>query len=238
MYYTKYTPDDPQFGHKNSDVDYWTQEHHTATRGFPSYRMVNGTDDPNVRDEVEFAINQIEHWQAIIAQNEQDKLLNANAPSKTDNFAYEMWFRGTSADKNNGEAMLMSVRNRSTSRYEQVEGQTCSVTRDTLTTIGFADGKLRLRLDNTQFNFTASADEIYFSFPDASLPQMDGNDFVVTVSNIKDGYGNSSEPVSWKFHADFASVKWNNYVLDRTKRKAWNQPLTWTELLNNARQYV
>jgi hypothetical protein len=71
-------------------------------------------------------------------------------------------------------------------------------------------GSTNMRLDDTQFNFTASADNIYFSFPDASLPLMDGNDFTATVNYIKDEHGNNSETVQWLFHADFASVSWMN----------------------------
>ena len=88
-------------------------------------------------------------------------------------------------------------------------------------------GSTRLRLDDSQFGFTASADEIYFSFPDAVLPQMDGNDFVATVSYIKDEHGNNSEPVQWKFRADFACVKWHELDLfysDVTKK--WDETQT------------
>ena len=69
-------------------------------------------------------------------------------------------------------------------------------------------GSTKLRLDDSEFDFTASDDEIYFTFPESSLPKMDGNDFTVTVSNIRDEHGNVSQPVSWQFHADFASVSW------------------------------
>ncbi len=86
-------------------------------------------------------------------------------------------------------------------------------------------GSTNMRLDDTQFNFTASADEIYFSFPDSSLPLMDGNDFVATVSNIKDGHGNNSEAVQWLFHADFAALSWHNktfhIVKDRDESIEW-----------------
>ena len=69
-------------------------------------------------------------------------------------------------------------------------------------------GSTKMRLDDSQFNFTASADEIYFSFPDSSLPLMDNNDFVANVNYIKDEHGNNSETVQWNFHTDFAAVDW------------------------------
>ena len=69
-------------------------------------------------------------------------------------------------------------------------------------------GSTNMRMDDSQFDFTASSDEIYFSFPDGSLPLMDNNDFTATVSYIKDEHGNNSEPVQWMFHADFAAVSW------------------------------
>ncbi|MBO7109914.1 MAG: LamG domain-containing protein, partial [Prevotella sp.] len=67
-------------------------------------------------------------------------------------------------------------------------------------------GSTKLRMEDTQFNFTVSADQVYFSFPDTSLPLMDGNDFVAKVDFIKDEHGNNSETAEWMFHADFASV--------------------------------
>ena len=73
-------------------------------------------------------------------------------------------------------------------------------------------GSTRLFLDEQQYNFTASSDQIYFSFPDSSLPQMDSNDFVATVKNIKDEHGNKSETVQWMFHTDFAAVKWGEEI--------------------------
>ena len=73
-------------------------------------------------------------------------------------------------------------------------------------------GSAKMRMEDTQFNFTASNDEIYFSFPDSSLPLMDNNDFVVTVNYIKDEHGNNSETVEWMFHANFAAVEWFDKV--------------------------
>ena len=72
-------------------------------------------------------------------------------------------------------------------------------------------GSTNMRLDDSQFDFTASADEIYFTFYDSSLPLMDNNDFVATVNYIKDEHGNNSETVQWKFHADFAALSWSTY---------------------------
>ena len=95
-------------------------------------------------------------------------------------------------------------------------------------------GSTRLRLGDSQYGFTASADQIYFSFPDAVLPQMDGNDFVVTVSNIKDEHGNSSEPVQWKFHADFASLQWIDaglFVTEITKK--WDETASTEAIIHN-----
>ena len=59
-------------------------------------------------------------------------------------------------------------------------------------------GSQRLTLDENEFYYVASDEEIYFSFPDNMLPRMDGNEFTVTVSNIKDLHGNNSELVEWK----------------------------------------
>lgn len=95
-------------------------------------------------------------------------------------------------------------------------------------------GSTKMRLEDTQFNFTASEDEIYFSFPDSSLPLMDNNDFVATVSYIKDEHGNSSEPVEWMFHTDFASVKWQGATFQTTEvEKAWNETISWDETISN-----
>ena len=96
-------------------------------------------------------------------------------------------------------------------------------------------GSTKMQLDETQFNFTASADEIYFSFPDQSLPLMDNNDFVATVDYIKDEHGNDSETVSWMFHADFACVSWVGSgvtVTDITKE--WDKSYSWKELIFNS----
>lgn len=95
-------------------------------------------------------------------------------------------------------------------------------------------GSTKMRLDDTQFNFTASADEIYFSFPESVLPLMDGNDFVATVSYIKDEHGNNSEPVNWIIHADFASVEWLGQGYGAVHvEKAWDETRTFTEMINN-----
>lgn len=94
-------------------------------------------------------------------------------------------------------------------------------------------GSSKMRMDDSQFDFTASADEIYFTFPDSSLPLMDSNEFVVTIYGIKDEHGNTSEPVSWKFHTDFASVKWPENVADRVRNKSWDTTLVWSEIIEN-----
>lgn len=88
-------------------------------------------------------------------------------------------------------------------------------------------GSSRMRLDDSQFDFTASSNEIFFSFRETSLPQMDNNDFLVTVMNIKDDHNNNSEPVEWVFHTDFASVAWydniDNYKVSvNTLTKSWD----------------
>jgi len=92
-------------------------------------------------------------------------------------------------------------------------------------------GSTKMRLDDSQFDFTASADEIYFSFPESSLPLMDGNDFTATVSYIKDEHGNNSEPVQWKFQANFASVEWADKVSNVSKK--WDEPLNWIQKVTN-----
>ncbi len=84
-------------------------------------------------------------------------------------------------------------------------------------------GSTRMRLE--EFNFTASESEIYFSFPDSSLPLMDNNDFVATVKYIKDEHGNNSETVEWMFHTDFACVGWDNSISVPVHEyyKRWNE---------------
>lgn len=97
-------------------------------------------------------------------------------------------------------------------------------------------GSQYMRMDDSQFNFTASKNEIYFSFPDDVLPLMDGNDFTVSVENIKDEHGNTSEPVEWMFHADFACVEWDSWHTYDI-RKHWSE--SWeviVQLFNNTGQ--
>ena len=65
----------------------------------------------------------------------------------------------------------------------------------------------RMRLDATEYNFTASERSIYFSLPDDILPRMDGSDFTFRVANVKDLSGNVSEPVEWTLHCDFSTLK-------------------------------
>ena len=64
----------------------------------------------------------------------------------------------------------------------------------------------RMRLDATEYNFTASERDIYFSLPDDILPRMDGSDFTFRVANVKDLSGNISEPVEWTLHCDFSTL--------------------------------
>ena len=92
-------------------------------------------------------------------------------------------------------------------------------------------GSSKMRMDDSEFGFVASADEIYLSFPDKSLPLMDGNDFVITVRNIKDEHGNKNEAVSWKFHTDFAALKWN--VDEDNLSKPWNEVMEWQVYVAN-----
>ena len=94
-------------------------------------------------------------------------------------------------------------------------------------------GSTNMRLDDTQFNFTASADEIYFSFSDAVLPLMDGNDFTAMVNYIKDEHGNNSETVQWRFHADFASVDWVRQTNVVELGKAWDEIYEWKQEIFN-----
>lgn len=82
-------------------------------------------------------------------------------------------------------------------------------------------GSSRIRLADTDFNFTVSNDEIYFSFLETMYPLMDGNEFDVTVKNIKDEHGNYSEPVMWKFRCDFAAIDWTEDVINIEKR--WDE---------------
>ena len=65
----------------------------------------------------------------------------------------------------------------------------------------------RMRLESTEYNFTASERSIYFSLPDDVLPRMDGSDFTFRVANVKDLSGNVSEPVEWTLHCDFSTLE-------------------------------
>ncbi len=96
-------------------------------------------------------------------------------------------------------------------------------------------GSSKIPLADTDYDFTTSADEIYFTFYDNSLPLMDNNDFVVTVNNIKDEHGNSSEPVMWMFHTNFASVSWDNTLLNPSVSltKYWDQELEFVAPIYN-----
>ena len=118
------------------------------------------------------------------------------------------------------------------SRLKLVAGDTQFPTQ-ALNAPALKPGSTKMRLEDSQFDFTASADEIYFSFPDSSLPLMDNNDFVATVKYIKDEHGNNSETVEWLFHTDFACVNWQGHnVTDVVK--AWDETVTFTEYLHNA----
>ena len=97
-------------------------------------------------------------------------------------------------------------------------------------------GSTKMRMEDTQFNFTASADEIYFSFPDTSLPLMDGNDFMAKVDFIKDEHGNNSETAEWMFHADFASVDWslpNQTFYPTLHYKKWDEEIVYNVPIYN-----
>ncbi|MBO6287861.1 MAG: hypothetical protein J6M94_04640 [Prevotella sp.] len=88
MYYTKYKDGDTEFGKSNGDTKVFTAEQMAAAKGYPSYRMVNGTDNANVQDEVQNAINSINQWRARIADNERDKLeAFADATMLKDNYS-------------------------------------------------------------------------------------------------------------------------------------------------------
>lgn len=97
-------------------------------------------------------------------------------------------------------------------------------------------GSTKMRLEDTQFDFTTSADEVYFRFPDSSLPLMDNNDFVAKVNYIKDEHGNNSESVEWMFHADFASVDFktpNQTIYPTEHSKKWDEELEFVIQLYN-----
>ena len=99
-------------------------------------------------------------------------------------------------------------------------------------------GSSRMRIDESLYDFTASSDQIFFTFYDSSLAQMDDNDFVVTVMSIKDEHGNDSEPVQWMFHTDFASVSWNSdgysyNIPTHTMVKRWDtEDEIWVSIYN------
>ncbi|MBR5688533.1 MAG: hypothetical protein IKX36_11360 [Prevotella sp.] len=92
-------------------------------------------------------------------------------------------------------------------------------------------GSSRIRLADTDFNFTVSNDEIYFSFQESMYPLMDGNEFDVTVKNIKDEHGNYSEPVMWKFRCDFAAIDWTEDVINIEKK--WDETKEFEVSLRN-----
>lgn len=69
-------------------------------------------------------------------------------------------------------------------------------------------GSSRLRLDDRDFDFAVSDREVYISFKDNMYALMDGNEFTITVSEVKDNHGNISEPIVWNFMADFAIWQW------------------------------
>ena len=96
-------------------------------------------------------------------------------------------------------------------------------------------GSSKIPLADADYDFTTSADEIYFTFKDSSLPLMDNNDFVVTVKDIKDEHGNFSEPVMWMFHTNFASVSWDNTLLNpsTSHTKYWDQELEFVAPIYN-----
>jgi hypothetical protein len=102
-------------------------------------------------------------------------------------------------------------------------------------------GSTRMRMEDTQFDFTASGEYIFFSFPDTSLPLMDNNDFTASVSYIKDDHGNNSETVTWMFHADFASVIWGEKSqsgLNESPQITGEYSKSWDKTLNIAMSVV
>lgn len=82
-------------------------------------------------------------------------------------------------------------------------------------------GSQRMRLDESEYEFTASNNEIYFSFPDKMLARMDGNDFTISVQNIKDVHGNTSEPVEWSFTCNWSTLDW--FLEESTIVKDYNE---------------
>ncbi len=78
-------------------------------------------------------------------------------------------------------------------------------------------GSHLLRLDDSDFDFSVSDREVYITFQDDMYARMDGNEFTVTVSGIKDEHGNISEPIAWKFFADFAIWQWTTQSISINK---------------------
>ena len=70
------------------------------------------------------------------------------------------------------------------------------------------------RFADSDFEISVSDREIYINFNDDMLARMDGNEFTVTVSNVKDLHNNSSEPIVWRFVSDFSIWDW---ISDDTK---------------------
>ena len=116
-------------------------------------------------------------------------------------------------------------------RYETAVAGVYDFPQQALNAPRLKPGSSKMRLADTQYGITVSADELYFSFPNGTLPLMDGNDFVATVSNIKGEHANTSEPVSWKFHCDFAALAWN--IGEETLSKPWNEPMEWQVYIAN-----
>ncbi|MBQ8066386.1 MAG: LamG domain-containing protein [Prevotella sp.] len=122
----------------------------------------------------------------------------------------------------------------STSRLKIDTNNSSLLVGEALNAPALKPGSTKMRLDDSQFDFTASADEIYFSFPDNVLPLMDNNDFVASVNYIKDEHGNNSESVTWKFHTDFASVSWLGLgVATASVEKQWDETATLSRIIYN-----
>lgn len=65
-----------------------------------------------------------------------------------------------------------------------------------------------VKLDATQYDYTASDRQIAFSLDKAPLDKLNGQTLHVQLQKIPDLYGNESEKIDWKVACDFRSIAW------------------------------
>ena len=125
---------------------------------------------------------------------------------------------------------IKSTFNSSNFGYTESQLTLSGINGASLTAPALLPSSSRLRLEQRDFEYTVSDQEIYFTFPETMLPLMDGNEFVAKIENLRDTHGNVSEPVEWKFTCDFASIKWDG---DINLDKEWSEQLLFSGVLEN-----